>query len=76
LFYEGMTKMAAETLAPSPIQALVEWAFTCQAEADHEVNPEAQAAFQQLAAEFQALADEAEGIISTFEALKDRKIAA
>jgi hypothetical protein len=65
-----------ETLTPSPAQALVEWAVTCQAEADDEVNPEAKSAFQQLAEEFQVLADEVEGIISTFEALKRRKTTA
>jgi hypothetical protein len=65
-----------QTVAPPPVQALVEWAISCRTEADHEADPEAKAAFEQLGTEFQALADEAEGVLSTFEALKHRGIAA
>jgi hypothetical protein len=68
--------MGTQTTALPPIQALIDWAFSCRTEADHEANPEAKAAFEQLAAETQALADELEGIFSTFEALKRRGIAA
>ena len=43
-------------------------ATACLAAADRETDPEAKAAFLQLAEEFQGLAQETEGLISTYDA--------
>ena len=47
-------------------------ATACLAAADQETDPEAKAAFLQLAEEFKCLAQEIEGLISTYDALKRR----
>ena len=48
------------------------WAADCWLQASQDMEPEAQAAFAQLASEFEAIATEIEGLISTFEALTSR----
>ena len=49
------------------------WAADCWLQATHDRDPQAQAAFTQLAAEFEAIATEIEGLISTFDALTSRR---
>ena len=49
------------------------WAADCEAQLDFDIEPEAKAAFRQLAAEFQAAALEIEGLVSAFEAVIRRK---
>jgi hypothetical protein len=49
------------------------WAADCRAQARFKTGPEAQAAFLQLAEEFEATANEIVGLIATVEALSRRK---
>ena len=49
------------------------WAADCRMQADFDIEPEAQAAFVQLAEEFAAASAEIEGLISTFEAVVRRR---
>ncbi len=49
------------------------WAADCSAYASNETEPEARAAYAQLAEEFESVSAEIEGLISTFEALTARK---
>ena len=51
-------------------------ATACLAAPDQEMDPEANAAFLQLAEEFKCLAQEIEGLISTYDALKSRTASA
>ena len=51
----------------------LEWAADCCASAGFETEPEARDAYAQLAEEFESMAAEMEGLISTFEALMNRK---
>ncbi len=51
----------------------LEWMSACSAQADREEDAEAKAAFQQLAEEFQTVAEEIEGLVATFNALMSRK---
>lgn len=50
-------------------------ATACLAAADQETDPEAKAAFLQLAEEFKCLTQEIEGLIRTCEALTSRRVA-
>jgi hypothetical protein len=49
------------------------WATDCSRQAVLDIDPEAQAAYAQLAEEFDALSAELEGLISGFEALSKRR---
>ena len=49
------------------------WAADCRAQARFRTEPEAQAAFLQLAEEFEATANEIVGLIATVEALNRHK---
>jgi hypothetical protein len=49
------------------------WAIECSTYASRETEPEARDAFAQLAEEFESVSAEIEGLISTFEALAQRK---
>jgi hypothetical protein len=49
------------------------WAADCSTYASTETDPEARDAYAQLAQEFESVATEIEGLISTFEALANRK---
>jgi hypothetical protein len=52
---------------------LLAWAVDCSTRASTETEPEARAAYAQLAEEFESVSAEIEGLISTFEALARRK---
>lgn len=52
------------------------WAADCEAQAEAEIEPEARDAFKQLAAEFEHAASEIDGLVSTVEAMFNRKIIA
>jgi hypothetical protein len=52
------------------------WAADCRAQARFKTEPEAQAAFLQLAEEFEATANEIVGLIATVEALSRHKLSA
>jgi hypothetical protein len=67
---------ANQTTALVETRPLLEWISACLEKADRDPQPEAKAAFRQLAEEFQLLTEEIEGLISTFEALSRRKVAA
>jgi hypothetical protein len=56
------------------VQDPLVWADDCLARANVEVDPEAKAAFVQLAEEFRAVAAEIEGLVSTYDALVVRKV--
>ena len=49
------------------------WAADCSTQAIAETEPEARDAYAQLAQEFACVSTEIEGLISTFEALANRK---
>lgn len=51
----------------------LEWAADCQTQAGFDIEPEAQAAFRQLAEEFKSAASEIEGLVSTVEVLMKRR---
>jgi hypothetical protein len=51
-------------------------ATACLAAAERETDPEAKAAFLQLAEEFQSLAQEIGGLIGTYDALINRRASA
>ena len=51
----------------------LDWAADCRARALMDIEPEAQAAFNQLAEEFQSAASEIEGLIGAVEALCKRE---
>lgn len=50
------------------------WAADCRAQADMTLDPEAQAAFRQLATEFEDAASEIDGLVSGYEALLRRRL--
>ena len=49
------------------------WAADCSTQAIAETEPDARDAYAQLAQEFESVSTEIEGLISTFEALANRK---
>jgi hypothetical protein len=51
----------------------LDWAVECSTYAVTETEPEARDAYVQLAQEFESVATEIEGLISTFEALTQRR---
>jgi hypothetical protein len=48
------------------------WAADCEAQVRFDIEPDAQAAFRQLAEEFEAAALEIEGLVTAFEAVSKR----
>lgn len=56
-----------------PSQSLSDWSAKCLQQAQTETDPDAQAAFVQLADEFLAIETELEGLTATFEAVSYRK---
>jgi hypothetical protein len=60
----------------STASELTIWAATCRAAADSEPDADARAAYEGLAAEFEAVEAEIEGLVATFDALEGRRVRA
>ena len=58
----------------STASELIAWAAPCRAAAEPEPNADAEAAYQALAGEFEAVESEIEGLVDSFEALKARRV--
>ena len=59
--------------SPGYVRDPLAWAADCFTQASDETEPEARDAYAQLAQEFESVSAEIEGLISTFEALANRK---
>jgi hypothetical protein len=70
---EGNFTMDATDTVKGFIRNPREWAADCEAQVGFDIEPEARAAFQQLAEEFEAAASEIDGLIAAFEALSKRR---
>jgi len=57
----------------STVAEMTAWAATCRTAAESETDPDAKAAYQGLAAEFEAVEAEIEGLVESFETLKARR---
>jgi hypothetical protein len=65
-----------EEQAMSAASELAAWVAKCRSAADSETNPDAKAAYEGLAAEFEAVEAEIEGLVASFVALQERDLAA
>jgi hypothetical protein len=68
------TRGSALGQAMSTASELIAWAAGCRAAAESESDPDAKAAYEGLAAEFEAVELEIEGLIASFEALETRSL--
>ena len=59
----------------STASELADWAAKCRSAAQSEPDRDARAAYDGLAAEFEAVEAEIEGLMATYEALERRQVA-
>jgi hypothetical protein len=59
----------------SAASELTAWVAKCRSAAESEPDPGARAAYEGLAAEFEAIETEIEGLVASFEALARRRVA-
>jgi hypothetical protein len=55
--------------------SLADWVAKCRSAAECESDPDARAAYEGLAAEFEAAEAEIEGLVASYEALQERHVA-
>ena len=60
--------------AMTTLAELAAWAVKCRSAAKSEPDPNAKAAYEGLAAEFEAVEAEIEGLMASFEALEARRV--
>jgi len=62
-----------QTIVAPDSKSPLEWAADCHTAAENETDIQTKSALQQLATEFETLAQEIEGLISSFGALTDKQ---